>query len=451
MTNRILFLNHEKGIEIPDHILDEMQLKKGDKFIIYREAGVVHLRKIDDSATWGPKGERDFEEQEEFLAAVENWFLTNLKGFEKKMTFQGNLESMHLAEILLFLAMSRKTGVLILKGKKVTKKIYFENGEIVFAASTLPEERLGDILLKEGTISEEQYQQSAARIEPGKRQGKVLVEMGVIPPESLWKAVCLQVEEIVHSLFTWERGYFEFLEGSLPTEEKIKLAVSVPNLILTGMRKVACQGINQVHYPDESQVVYCLSGEGNEFGGIELSAEEKALLSQIESGMTVQEVCAKSSLSAEEAKETLFRLIAGGLIRSAKVRGPYAEAVEIEDSAKLTERIEQCNIIFRLITEFLRMAVGDRVHVILGAFFRGVDHGQEILFDAVSLEPDGSLDARPLLANIAEYLPEERESILNRGLNELLYFQLFAVRNNLGHQQEKEILTALREMEFLKD
>ncbi len=451
MANRIVSLNRDNGIEIPDPILDEMNLKRGDRFLIYTEAGVVHLRKVDDSATWGSRGDLDLMEQEEFLSAVENWFLSNLKGFEKKMTFQGNLESMYLAEILLFLAMSRKTGVLILKGHKVTKKVYFENGEIVFAASTLPEERLGDILLQEGTISEEQYRQSAARIEPGKRQGRVLVEMGVIPPEALWKAVCRQVEGIVHSLFTWERGYFEFLEGSLPTEEKIKLAVGVPNLILEGMRKVARQGINQVHHPDDSQVVYCLSGEGNEFAGVELTAEEKALLSQIESGMTVLEVCTKSSLPEEEAKETLFRLIAGGLIRSTKVRGPYAKAVETEDSAKLTERIEQCNIIFRLITEFLRMAVGDRVHVILGAFFRGVDHGQEILFDSVSLEPDGSLDARPLLANIAEYLPEERESILVRGLNELLYFQLFAVRNNLGHEQEKEILTALREMEFLKE
>ncbi|NOY53791.1 MAG: DUF4388 domain-containing protein [Deltaproteobacteria bacterium] len=451
MTSRIVSLNRDRGIEIPEHILDEMQLKIGDRFLIYREAGVVHLRKVDESATWRAKGERDLKDQEEFLEAVENWFLTNLKGFEKKMTFQGNLESMHLSEILLFLAMSKKTGVLILKGKNVTKKVYFENGEIVFAASTLPEERLGDILLQEGTISGEQYRQSAARIEAGKRQGRVLVEMGVIPPEALWKAVCRQVEGIVHSLFTWEMGYFEFLEGSLPTEEKIKLAVGVPNLILEGMRKVARQGINQVHHPDDSQVVYCLSGEGNEFGGIELTDEEKTLLSRIESGMTVRKVCEQSPLSVEDTKEILFRLIAGGVIRSAKVRGPYVEAVEIEDSATLTARIEQCNMIFRLITEFLRMAVGDRVHVILGAFFRGVDHGQEILFDTVSLEPDGSLDARPLLANIAEYLPEERESILIRGLNELLYFQLFAVRNNLGHQQEKEILTALREMQFLEE
>ncbi len=450
MTSRIVSLNRDHGIEIPDQILEEMQLKTGDRFLIYRETGVIHLRKVDDSATWGPKGERAEEDPHEFLAAVENWFLSNLKGFEKKMTFQGNLESMHLSEILLFLAMSKKTGVLILKGKKVTKKVYFEKGEIVFAASTLPEERLGDILLKEGTVSEEQYRQSAARIETGKRQGRVLVEMGVLPPEALWKAVCRQVEGIVHSLFTWEQGYFEFLEGNLPTEEKIKLAVSVPNLILTGMRKVSGRGINESHYPDENQVVYCLSGGENEFGDIELIPDEKTLLSQIESGMTVGEVCTKNALPKEAVREALFRLIAGGVIRSAKVRGPYAEAVEIEDSEKLTARIEQCNMIFRLITEFLRMAVGDRVHVILGAFFRGVDHGQEILFDAVSLEPDGSLDPRPLLANIAEYLPGERESILIRGLNELLYFQLFAVRNNLGQEQEKEILTALREMEFLQ-
>ena len=134
--------------------------------------------------------------------------------------------------------MTKKTGVLILKQEKVIKKVYYEKGEIVFAVSSLDDERLGDVLLAEGTITEEQYRQSSKLIAPGRRQGKVLVEMGVIAPEELWKSVCRQVEAIVYTLFQWEEGYFEFLEGDLPAEERIKLSVSIPNLILEGMRGV---------------------------------------------------------------------------------------------------------------------------------------------------------------------------------------------------------------------
>lgn len=448
--SRVVSFSGKNGIQIPPQIMEEMSLKKGDKFLIYTEAGVVHLRKVDDSAVAVTRKARDVREREEFLGFIENWFLTNLKGFEKRMTFQGDLASMHLAEILLFLAMTRKTGVLILKQQKTTKKVYYENGEIVFAASSIEGERLGDILMNQGTINEEQFRQSAERIEPGKRQGKVLVEMGVITPEELWQVVCGQVESIIYSLFEWKEGYFEFLEGDLPSEEKIKLAVSIPNLILQGVRTIKDPAVHEPHFPEESQILHRLAAEGERFGEIHLAAEEDALLSQVNSGMTVGELLDASSLPADETRQVLFRLLAAGLVRSSKGREEYAAAAQAKDSPALAERIEQCNIIFRLITEYVRAAVGDRVHVVLGAFFRGIDHGQDILFENVSLEADGSLDSRPLLANISEYLPEERESILIRGLNELLYFQLFAVRNNLGSEQEQQVISALREMDFLK-
>jgi len=430
--------------------MEEMGLKKGDKFLMYTEAGVVHLRKMDASATIEDRKTREVQDREEFMGVVENWFLNSLKGFEKRMTFQGNLSSMPLAEILLFLAMTKKTGVLILKQEKVTKKVYYEKGEIVFAVSSLDDERLGDVLLKEGKITEEQYRQSSEQIVPGRRQGKALVEMGVITPEEIWKHVCRQVESIVYTLFQWEEGYFEFLEGNLPTEERIKLSVSIPNLILEGMRKVTDPSLLESYLPENNRILYRLAVSEEEYKEIDLAPEEKEALSHIVSGMTVADACNQSSLAITEFKQILFRLLSAGLLRSARGRDDYAEAVQVEDSPKLNERIEQCNIIFRLITEYVRMTVGDRVHVVLGAFFRGIDHGQEILFENVSLEPDGSLDNRTLLANVSDYLPEERESILVRGLNELLYFQLFAVRNNLGPEQEKQVISALREMEFLK-
>lgn len=450
VRSRIVSFAGEKGIEIPAHIMEEMGLKKEDKFLIYTEAGVVHLRKVDDSAAAAAGAEREDRDREEFLKFVENWFLTNLKGFEKRMTFQGDLSSMHIAEILLFLAMTKKTGVLIFKHERVTKKVYYEKGEIVFAASSLEDERLGDILLNQGRISEEQYRQSAERIVPGRRQGKALVEMGVITPEELWSFVSKQVESIIYSLFQWDKGYFEFLEGDLPTEERIKLSASIPNLVLEGMRTVEDPKIHAPHLPEGSRILHRFSGDWEEFGEIHLTPEEKEVLSQVVTGMTVEEVSRKSALAGAEARQILFRLISAGLLLSSKKRKDMVPDEQFEDSSTLMERIEQCNIIFRLITEYVRMAAGDRVHVILGAFFRGIDHGQDILFENVGLEPDGSLDSRPLLANISEYLPEERESILVRGLNELLYFQLFAVRNNLGPEQERQVISALREMEFLK-
>jgi hypothetical protein len=216
------------------------------------------------------------------------------------------------------------------------------------------------------------------------------------------------------------------------------------------MRRVTDPSLYESHLPEDSRILYRIAVDEQEYGEVHLISEEKDLLTEISPGTTVAEACGKSSFPEAEFKRILFRLLASGLLRSSKGGQDSAEGVQIEDLPKLHERIEQCNIIFRLVTEYVRAAVGDRVHVILGAFFRGIDHGQDILFENVSLELDGSLDPRSLLVNISEYLPEEREAILIRGLNELLYFQLFAVRNNLGPDQEQQVISALREMEFLK-
>ena len=446
--SRIVVLTEGRGIEIPAHVMAEAGLKPGDRFLLYTEAGVVHLRKVDESAT-PPAGPPSHGDREEFLGFVEEWFLTHLKGFEKRMTFQGDLASMHLSEILLFLSMTKKTGVLILRRARVTKKLYYQDGEIVFAQSSVPEERLGDILLASGRITEEQYRESAARIAPGRRQGRVLVEMGVIAPEELRRLVCGQVEAVIYSLFLWDAGYFEFLEGDLPGEERITLRRSIPDLILEGMRRAGPAAGRPDLRAGEDPVLHRLEGEAEAFGEVTLTPEEKSVLAAVSSGMSISEVCRRSPLPGDESRAVLFRLLAAGLLRASRPRGGAAAAALPEDSEGLVRRIEQCNMIFRLIAEHVRSRVGDRVYVILGAFFRGISHGQEILFENVTLEPDGSLDPRPLLVNLSEYPPEERESILVRGLNELLYFQLFAVRNNLGPDQEKQVIAALREMSFL--
>ena len=55
----------------------------------------------------------------------------------------------------------------------------------------------------------------------GKRQGKVLVEMGALSPKDLWEGVQFQIREIVYSLFQWEDGHVPFRGLGLPEKERI--------------------------------------------------------------------------------------------------------------------------------------------------------------------------------------------------------------------------------------
>ncbi len=62
----------------------------------------------------------------------------------------GTLEELGLPEILDFLSTMAKTGVLLLRNGNVTKTLHIKRGIVVFATSNIPEERFGEMLLKEG-------------------------------------------------------------------------------------------------------------------------------------------------------------------------------------------------------------------------------------------------------------------------------------------------------------
>src|SRR5829696_4528341 len=117
---------------------------------------------------------------------------------------KGQLSELPVPEILQHLDQVHSTGILTLVSVGARKALYMKEGNVVFASSNLPNDRLGEILIREGKITVDEYESSIRAISKGKRQGKVLVEMGALSPKDLWDGVQFQVREIVYSVFQWE-------------------------------------------------------------------------------------------------------------------------------------------------------------------------------------------------------------------------------------------------------
>src|SRR5512143_863105 len=152
--------------------------------------------------------------------------------------FKGQLSQLPLPDLLQHLRVSASTGILSLVSGGARTALYVKDGRVVFASSNLPNDRLGEILLREGKITVEDYESSIKAITKGKRQGKALVEMGALSPKDLWEGVQFQVAEIVYSVFHWDDGQFHFEESSLPEKERITVDLDIRDLILVGIRRV---------------------------------------------------------------------------------------------------------------------------------------------------------------------------------------------------------------------
>ncbi len=131
----------------------------------------------------------------------------------EKPILQGDLSKIQLPDVLSFMAMIRESGRLVIEDGSSEIRIHWKDGDIVFASSSSPEHSLGQFLLRNGKIDQEQYDESKRRVTPQVRHGKVLVQMGVLSPKDLWWGVKNQVLEIVYSLFGWKRCVFAFFQS----------------------------------------------------------------------------------------------------------------------------------------------------------------------------------------------------------------------------------------------
>lgn len=213
----------------------------------------------------------------------------------EKLLFDGLLRFYSLPDILLDMQRSDVTGVLDLINGPIYKKVFIKNGIMVFATSNHEEDRLEEILLKNGKITTDQYYQIQSIMKQEEQPvGKVLVEHGFLKPKELIWAFKHQAEEIILSLFRWEDGVISFVEGSLP-EEAIPLKLSAANLIFQGIKRV-----NQSEYfknicPTPDTILYYSSEPLHLFQDINLAETDKEVMSLIDGTLTLKEILNISS------------------------------------------------------------------------------------------------------------------------------------------------------------
>lgn len=131
----------------------------------------------------------------------------------------------------------RSTGVLTLTHAGVGRSVTVQEGRLVFASSSSPDDRMGPLLLRQGRITLRQLTDAASVVAPGKRLGAVLVDQGVLTPKDLIAAVVEHTQEIIYGAFAWTEGQFRFQEG-VPSSEPIMLKISTPDIIMEGIRRI---------------------------------------------------------------------------------------------------------------------------------------------------------------------------------------------------------------------
>jgi len=350
---------------------------------------------------------------------------------------KGNLSALPLPELLIQLRRTGSTGILSVETEGTRKAVYFHNGRVVFATSNSPNDRLGETLLRLGKISVEEYEQSLQQISHGRRQGKVLIEMGAMAPQDLWEGVETQVREIVFSLFEWASGEFVFESTSLPQKEKVTVSFDPLVLVLEGLRRIDPEGALKGRYPDPGLIL-----EGVKEADLSgLEPYEKHILSMVDGHRSVSEICRESEIGDGETQKTLYALFCAGFLR---VRGRKIRAVGEEPGRNVSESaLAAYNSMYAYIYRYLLRETGPEADATLQSAVSEL-HVAGGLMPSCRVTKGGIIDPAPLLVALAQVPEAERSLQLTNTLNELLYAMLFAVRKTIGADHEANILKALR-------
>jgi CheY-like chemotaxis protein len=208
------------------------------------------------------------------------------------------------------------TGRVGFRRDEVETVVYFDRGRPVFTSSNEPRDRMGELLLREGKITASQLERCQAVVaESGRRMGEILVDFGYLKRRELLPAVRRHVEDLVYSLFGWERGTYAITLDAEPSAERIRLSRHPAALILEGIRRKLDRTSLERLVGSGSTVIEVR--DRDRLGGIvhagDLAAEERAALAAFDGQADLAQVARSAGVDIADVLPLAWALCVLGL------------------------------------------------------------------------------------------------------------------------------------------
>jgi hypothetical protein len=244
------------------------------------------------------------------------------------MKLQGSLAERDFASLVQSLHEKRWTGTLTLTQAGIGKSITVQDGRLVFASSSSPDDRLGELLLRRGKLTLKQYSDASRAIAPGKRLGAILIEQGALAPKDLVRSVIDQTQEILYSAFQWTEGQYRLQEGPI-SAEAITLKISTPDVIIEGIRRI--ESWTRVNAAIGGLDARYIQGVRSLETTMTLTPERTVVLDALATEKAVGELCGTTPLSDFELCRTLWAFRVIGVARRTDAPPAATPSSEIED------------------------------------------------------------------------------------------------------------------------
>ncbi len=357
------------------------------------------------------------------------------------LVLTGDVGDVTFIELLKSMAIrDKETGKLTLIHDGIGRTLFIREGRILSAISTSPDERLGEVLVREGIITPQQYYTASEQIRPGVKLGRILIDQGAIAPEELLDGVRLQCSEVIDSVFELRKGEYRVVFEAFPASDMMNLNRTTEDILFRGIQSIrafsrvmdAVGSLQTVFRPAPQQAKI--------LPALDLKEEEHHILSLAKGTLTTGQICEMSYTKAFATLKMLWGLTALDLIETAPVgEAPRAAAPMGGDVI-----LERGNDLF--------MAIHDKLSALdIGATNRlyaetmaemQMSHSE---LEGCEFDSAGTFDPSPVLYNLTRARCPDPPAACRALVGEIVTVIAFKAKQIVGPAGEKAVLDTVKE------
>jgi hypothetical protein len=332
----------------------------------------------------------------------------------------GDLRCLGIIEGLQRVLEEEDTGRMVIRTDRATRSLYVEGGEYVGGTSDHKADRLGEVLWRAGRISLDQLMIAGESLEPGKRIGRVLVDLGYLEQKELRGALWQQARSVLEAACLETVGAVCFVRGQ-KSDNPIRWGV--PTIQLLGETAAAFEEVEALTRRVEPLDAPCQPKIPAPSGLLDEPTE--ALLQLATSGRKKNydraALLARADLGTLDGLRALANLVEGGYF----IEEERASEVVEEAEPRVRRLVKAVNLVMLQ----LKFAQGGPGEAVRGFLAEPPEHLEEVL-SGISIDEDLEADAIELQAGFAEGGVERME----RALVSLLDYALFEARDALDEE-----------------
>ena len=220
----------------------------------------------------------------------------------------GQLNEHPLGELIREISVLNLSGALRLNRERAKMVVYFDSGEVIYAATNLRAFHLSECIRRWGVLKEEQLEQVHGKMSD-LEFGEALANAGIMGRDALNELITRQVSEMLFHALLWIDGGWDY-DPRVRLAANVRASVKVQELLMESARRLPAGYVASRLKGADGK----LTPMADACNSLALLPAEAFVLSRVDAPTSISELLALGGLPEPETLRIIYALSLGGLL-----------------------------------------------------------------------------------------------------------------------------------------